>query len=556
MIHRLRRRPARRAPACIVSIAAMASMASLASIAAADLNAHIVAHVPYPVACAGVWGYSAPDGTELAIIGMQTGTSFVDVTVPSGAHETAFIPGNNSPWREIRTWSHYAYIVTEGRPAVENGPSGVQIVDLADPAHPQLVGSYNETFTTAHSLGIYDGYLYINGSKLNGGSAGMRILSLADPLHPHDVGSYATRYVHDGYVRGDIGYLCNIGLGLVVADLRNKARPMERRFLQYPGAFTHNAWTSRDGTVLYTTDETIGGHLRVWDVFDPADPVQIGEWSAHPEASIHNVVVQGDSAYVSYYTEGVVVLDLARLDQPRVVASVDTYPGLSGGYFGCWGVYPCARTGRVYASDIQSGLFVIQLEAPPLTPVTLQSFDAVDVEDGVALRWSLQRDAADAGSLAVERCVTRAGTAPGAYAPAARFALGDGAWTDRTPAPGDVASYRLVLETAAGAQVLGERRVHRAAVARSRLLGAVPNPFNPATRIRFELARAGDVWLDVFDARGRRIRRLQMPGAAAGAHAFDWDGRDARGAALPSGTYVFTVQSRAWRARGRAILTK
>ena len=38
-----------------------------------------------------------------------------------------------------------------------------------------------------------------------------------------------------------------------------------------------------------------------------------------------------------------------------------------------------------------------------------------------------------------------------------------------------------------------------------RLLPNVPNPFNPATEIRFALERAGTVELAVFDARGRRV---------------------------------------------------
>src|SRR5262249_24932696 len=154
-----------------------------------------------------------------AIIGEHDGTSFVDVTNPAMAHEVAFIAGNVSIWREMRTYSHYAYIVTEGKPPPEGGPEGVQIVDLADPSHPRLVGDYSDTFTAAHSIGIYDGYAYINGSRLNSQISGMRVLTLANPAQPLDVGEYRDRYVHDGYVRGNTGYLCCIGQGLVIADM-------------------------------------------------------------------------------------------------------------------------------------------------------------------------------------------------------------------------------------------------------------------------------------------------------------------------------------------------
>lgn len=69
-------------------------------------------------------------------------------------------------------------------------------------------------------------------------------------------------------------------------------------------------------------------------------------------------------------------------------------------------------------------------------------------------------------------------------------------------------------------------------------LAAVPNPFNPRTEIRWELAAAGLVEVRVHDARGRLVwsdggRRLAAgPGRAA------WDGRDLTGRSAAAGTYL------------------
>ena len=83
-----------------------------------------------------IWGYSAPDGTELAIVGTYSGVSFVDVsTDPTNPTEVGFIAGPGSQWRDMKTWSHYAYLVTEGG-------GGVQIVDLEDPMNPQLAATH------------------------------------------------------------------------------------------------------------------------------------------------------------------------------------------------------------------------------------------------------------------------------------------------------------------------------------------------------------------------------------------------------------------------------
>ena len=60
----------------------------------------------------------------------------------------------------------------------------------------------------------------------------------------------------------------------------------------------------------------------------------------------------------------------------------------------------------------------------------------------------------------------------------------------------------------------------------TRLVGNAPNPFNPQTTIAFDLARAQSVRLEVFDLRGRLVRRLQDGVLAAGRHEVRWDGRD------------------------------
>jgi hypothetical protein len=66
----------------------------------------------------------------------------------------------------------------------------------------------------------------------------------------------------------------------------------------------------------------------------------------------------------------------------------------------------------------------------------------------------------------------------------------------------------------------------------------VPNPFNPTTRLDFELPRAGEAELAVFDVQGRRVATLRRGALAAGRHRAIWDGRTASGARAPSGVYV------------------
>jgi hypothetical protein len=68
-------------------------------------------------------------------------------------------------------------------------------------------------------------------------------------------------------------------------------------------------------------------------------------------------------------------------------------------------------------------------------------------------------------------------------------------------------------------------------------LQAAPNPFNPATEISFELPQAAQVRLEIYDSRGRLVRRLLQGTLPAGWHRPTWRGRDDSGQRVASGVY-------------------
>jgi hypothetical protein len=105
----------------------------------------------------------------------------------------------------------------------------------------------------------------------------------------------------------------------------------------------------------------------------------------------------------------------------------------------------------------------------------------------------------------------------------------------------------LPIGIRASAPLLGDRVV---------LHGNAPNPFNPATTIRFELSEASDVRLAVFDVDGRLVRTLVDSYKASGRHQARWDGRDARGAPLSSGIYYYRLTVAGEIASKRMALVK
>jgi len=77
----------------------------------------------------------------------------------------------------------------------------------------------------------------------------------------------------------------------------------------------------------------------------------------------------------------------------------------------------------------------------------------------------------------------------------------------------------------------------------NRLNAPYPNPFNPATNIRFEMATAGPVRVKIYDTRGQMVRDLLRQEFAAGLHEVLWDGRNDQGSNAPSGMYFVRFEA-------------
>ncbi len=86
-----------------------------------------------------------------------------------------------------------------------------------------------------------------------------------------------------------------------------------------------------------------------------------------------------------------------------------------------------------------------------------------------------------------------------------------------------------------------------------------PNPFNPKTRLSFDLGQPASVRLSILDSAGRLVKVLHAGPIAGGAHDFAWDGRDAQGEQSASGVYFARLQDAAGRdldAPGKMTLLK
>jgi flagellar hook assembly protein FlgD len=97
-------------------------------------------------------------------------------------------------------------------------------------------------------------------------------------------------------------------------------------------------------------------------------------------------------------------------------------------------------------------------------------------------------------------------------------------------------------------------------VRRSELHAAVPNPFNPRTRIAFDVSgeagAARYVHLAIYDAQGRMVRALVDGFVDAGQHSVTWDGVTVRGTGAPSGVYFAQLRTGGYTGTQKLVMLR
>ena len=331
------------------------------------------------------WGYTAPDGREYAILGVQIGTSIVDITDAPTVDEVAFIPGSTSLWRELKTYREYAYVVNESG-------GGMQIIDLSDLPNSATLAATYTTLATSHNLIIdtANAILYLEGTS---GSQSVRVLTLADPLSPVQLSAFGIE-CHDVFARDNIAYVSEGGSGSVgIYDVSNPSAPSLIHRHNIPSAgYVHNTWVSDDNTHMITTEETTAKTVKLWDISNLSSITLTDEYLSAPSFLAHNAYIKGDYAYVSHYDDGIRVIDISDPFDITEVGYYDTYVGFG---LGCWNVYPFYESGKVIGSDVETGLWVVYFEGAvgsnrldPNPPTSFAAYSDYTTPTSMHLSWT------------------------------------------------------------------------------------------------------------------------------------------------------------------------
>ncbi len=194
----------------------------------------------------------------------------------------------------------------------------------------------------------------------------------ADPT----TGRRKTGYSHDAqcvtYAGPDLEYrgreIC-IGsneTAISISDVTDKASPLPISAAAYPNvAYTHQGWLTEDHRYFYMNDEgdeprglVEGTRTLVWDLAELDDPVLVKEYVAETTTTDHNLYIKGNLMYQSNYGSGLRILDITDPEDPVEIGFFDTAPYDAGG--GSWSNYPFFESGIIIVTSTGEGLFVLR----------------------------------------------------------------------------------------------------------------------------------------------------------------------------------------------------
>jgi hypothetical protein len=259
--------------------------------------------------------------------------------------------------------------------------------------------------------GSYPDPLNANGLRDAAGKGDFRLIDITDPAHPSEASNWKVQQAGGPFAAqgcdpdgnyghgaepsddGKLVFLSYWDSGFIELDLTDPASPVYVKRAAYPASADGDAHSSQydeERQLLFTSDEDFCkasgsgtekafGYGRVWD-FSKDPPVQIGALTT-PETFdtadkgagdyvIHNNYLVGNTVYASWYSDGVQVFDVSDPGNPQRVAyfvppATDnpvkpSQRSTLTNTTQVWGVVVDKATGLVYASDMNSGLWILR----------------------------------------------------------------------------------------------------------------------------------------------------------------------------------------------------
>ena len=357
------------------------------------------------------WGWTdSTTGREYAIMGVNNGTSFIDITDSTSPQYLGKLPTStvDSSWRDMKVYNDHVYIVSEA------GDHGLQVFNLANlrglDSEQVFSADYTDkSFGKAHNIAINEdsGYAYIAGAR----TKGIYAFNLSNPLAPNlELEGSQFGYSHDAQIvnykgpdQDHFGKEIYIGSNenkVDIVDVTDKSEPKLISTFLYDHQYTHQAWLTDDHKYALLGDELdeVDSNYElkadaktrtvIIDLSDLEKPSLHHDYEAETKAIDHNGYVKGTEFFLASYTAGLRVLDILNIDQKSIsetgffntfidqngsglpnsttVKSQDPdgdhsgKKGNSSAFNGAWSVYPFFKSENIIISDINSGLYIVK----------------------------------------------------------------------------------------------------------------------------------------------------------------------------------------------------
>ena len=385
--------------------------------AARGRNLQLVAHVPLDARSGDVWAHKGFAYVGTWIVGGPPDFSFcpahgvriVDVSNRSNPRmvgAVAVIPGTSQEdvvvTRINTSFFHGDLLVTGIQTCFGDVSGGIDIWDVTNPRSPKHLAFWpvsSVLHPQGGAVGVHELYLFQRGNRAYvtaavpfseflplAGGGDFRLIDVTDPRNPVQVGDWGAFkerglapetgqnfFAHSATVdqTGRMAIVSYWDAGAIFLDISNPSQPTFIGRTMYPAGSdgdTHSIWLARGGNLLLTADEDSDpasggtwGFLRLWNVRNPAAPIEIGQFGTANALtpnfeccfSIHNPFVRGSTAYLSWYGDGIRVVDISQPSAPREIASF--IPAQSPFV---WGVY--VDRDLIFASDMSTGLYILK----------------------------------------------------------------------------------------------------------------------------------------------------------------------------------------------------
>jgi uncharacterized protein (TIGR03437 family) len=345
-----------------------------ASAALAQTNLKLLGHLdPFEGEnrYADVWGEG-----NYAYLGSFSGSGvmIVDISDPTNPRLAGhYNPAVGGRFQDVVVIDGVGYFSSEDR-------GGLHIVDVHDPANPFLLSQITQAqngFLNVHELFVSKGVLYEADSRTNRVKA-FDVRNPANPIFLWDIVTTDALFIHAITVVNDRLFTSGWSGQTDIYDVRNILnQPPAILGSVNSGNSSHAAWMSSDGQLMVSARETIDGDIRLFDISDPANPVQLSAITAKSvglEAfSAHNPYIVGNLLFVSWYQAGALVFDITDPRFPRLTGRFDTPHRVDVGFNGCWGIYPFLGFHRILVSDLDGGLYILDATEALAGPVTVSA---------------------------------------------------------------------------------------------------------------------------------------------------------------------------------------